>query len=292
MAAAVTSVGATNCPGLINNTATAQGDNTASASDHGEHHLSAAGAGDGQDAGQRHHHGGADGDLHHGGDQQRTGHRQQRGDQRSAAQRRDVDVDHGHAGCTITGSGAAQTLSCNAARWRKAQGSRGVAAAYRGRRHDLSGADEQHRDGDQGDNTAQASDTASITCQEPVLVVAKTPDSATITAGQTATFTVVVTNNGPGTANNVAISDPLPNGATLTWTTASAGCIDHRQRRSQALSCTVGTLAQGASFTAVASAATASALSGADDQHRDGSGRQHGAGERSGRRSPVTSRCW
>ena len=60
-----------------------------------------------------------------------------------------------------------------------------------------------------------------VTCL-PVLTIAKTPDVPTdpggqITAGETATFTIVLTNNGPGTAVNVVISDTLP-GAGLTWT--------------------------------------------------------------------------
>jgi uncharacterized repeat protein (TIGR01451 family) len=70
-------------------------------------------------------------------------------------------------------------------------------------------------------NAASVSDPGKITCQTPVLVIAKTPDNGTITAGDTATFTVVVTNNGPGTATGVAISDPLPAGGGVTWMSAT-----------------------------------------------------------------------
>ena len=86
--------------------------------------------------------------------------------------------------------------------------------------------------------------------------MAKTPDSATIYANETATFTIAVTNNGPGTANNVVINDPLPNGAALTWTTATVGCSITGSGASQALSCTVATLTQGSTFTAVVKAVT------------------------------------
>jgi len=42
------------------------------------------------------------------------------------------------------------------------------------------------------------------------LAIAKTPDGATITAGQAATFTITVTNSGPTAAGGVVITDPLP----------------------------------------------------------------------------------
>jgi uncharacterized repeat protein (TIGR01451 family) len=63
-----------------------------------------------------------------------------------------------------------------------------------------------------------------VTIDQPVISIAKTPDGATITAGDTATFTIVVTNLGPGTAASVTISDPLPAGGGVNWTTATAGC--------------------------------------------------------------------
>src|SRR5207344_2757336 len=101
-------------------------------------------------------------------------------------------------------------------------------------------------------NAASVTDPGSITCQQPVLVIAKTPDGGTITAGQTATFTIVVTNTGTGTATGVAINDPLPNGATLTWQTGSPGCSIQGAGAAQTLSCpNIGTLAQGASSSPV-----------------------------------------
>ena len=97
--------------------------------------------------------------------------------------------------------------------------------------------DEQHRDGS-GTNAASVNNGASITCQTPVLVMAKTPDGGTITAGQTATFTVVVTNNGPGTANNVVDQRSAAQRRDVDVDHGQRRLLDHRQRRPQTLSCT------------------------------------------------------
>src|SRR5947199_45211 len=52
-------------------------------------------------------------------------------------------------------------------------------------------------------NASSVNDPGDITCQTAVLQTEKTADRATIPAGDTATFTIVVTNNGPGTATGV-----------------------------------------------------------------------------------------
>ena len=108
-------------------------------------------------------------------------------------------------------------------------------------------------------NTGQVTDTGMITCVIPVLSIVKTPDSGTISAGATATFTIVVTNNGPGTAAGVTITDPLPAGGGVNWTTASLNCTVTGAVGAQTLTCNVGSLAQAASFTAVATAVTTAA---------------------------------
>src|SRR5438552_9642043 len=43
----------------------------------------------------------------------------------------------------------------------------------------------------------------SVTIPKPVLAIVKTPDGGTFHAGDTISFSIVVTNNGPGTAANV-----------------------------------------------------------------------------------------
>jgi uncharacterized repeat protein (TIGR01451 family) len=59
---------------------------------------------------------------------------------------------------------------------------------------------------------AQASTT--VLC--PSLAITKTTSTPTIYAGQTAIYTITVSNTGSGTATGVSISDTLPSG--LTWT--------------------------------------------------------------------------
>ena len=87
-------------------------------------------------------------------------------------------------------------------------------------------------------------------------MIAKTPDGGTITAGQTATFTIVVTNNGPGTANSVTHQRSAAGGRRRDLATATPAASITGSGASQTLSCTLATLAQAAAFTAVAAAVT------------------------------------
>ena len=79
-----------------------------------------------------------------------------------------------------------------------------------------------------------------ITVNCPDLVVVKTADNGTINAGETAKFTIVVTNSGPGVARNVTLTDTLPAG--VAWQEDSADC----SIASGVLSCSFGDLASGA----------------------------------------------
>jgi uncharacterized repeat protein (TIGR01451 family) len=104
-------------------------------------------------------------------------------------------------------------------------------------------------------NAAQVSDPGAIVCQVPVLQIVKTPDGATINAGQTAEFTIVLTNQGPGTATGVAINDALPAG--FTWSVSQQPAQGTCQvNGGTTLVCTIGSLAQGASVTVKVSAPT------------------------------------
>ena len=75
-----------------------------------------------------------------------------------------------------------------------------------------------------GDNNAFADDNATneqVTVTiPPNVTVTKTADQATIIAGQTAGFVVMITNNGPVAASGFTFSDPLPAGGgnDITWT--------------------------------------------------------------------------
>jgi uncharacterized repeat protein (TIGR01451 family) len=59
--------------------------------------------------------------------------------------------------------------------------------------------------------TANASGGTVTAVSAPDLHIVKTPDAQTIQAGDTATFTVHITNTGGGPAVNVILNDPLPN---------------------------------------------------------------------------------
>src|SRR5207247_1837745 len=74
--------------------------------------------------------------------------------------------------------------------------------------------------------------------------VTKTDGVTAAVPGLATTYTIVVTNSGPDTATNIAVSDPLPAGvtsATWTGTNGSAG--------TGALIDTIASLAPGASVT-------------------------------------------
>ena len=73
--------------------------------------------------------------------------------------------------------------------------------------------------------TAPNTDDHTITVECPDLTVVKT-GSGTVTAGSPISFTIEITNNGPGTANNVNIVgvDTLPNG-DLDWVLGDQGVV-------------------------------------------------------------------
>jgi uncharacterized repeat protein (TIGR01451 family)/CSLREA domain-containing protein len=56
------------------------------------------------------------------------------------------------------------------------------------------------------------------------LSISKTDSEDPITEGNNLTYTITATNNGPDTASNVVVSDPLPAG--VTFVSASAGCSE------------------------------------------------------------------
>jgi len=110
------------------------------------------------------------------------------------------------------------------------------------------------------DNHDEVTDDATITCQGPNLEIVKTAENESINAGETARFTITLTNNGPGTAVNATINDPLPAG--LDWSLDSyspdpaAACAITGAVGSEELDCGPLTLASGASITATVSATT------------------------------------
>src|SRR5262249_47304215 len=73
---------------------------------------------------------------------------------------------------------------------------------------------------------ANNSDTASVNPQEADLALGKTVSDPTPNVGDTVTFTVTLTDNGPSTATNVRVTDLLPAGLTFVSATPSQGTYD------------------------------------------------------------------
>ncbi|HEY9808007.1 MAG TPA: DUF11 domain-containing protein [Halomicronema sp.] len=73
-----------------------------------------------------------------------------------------------------------------------------------------------------------ANNSSSVTIPEiPAdLAITKTVDQPNATPGQTLSYTITLTNNGPGNASDVAVTDQLPQGLTLLSSNASQGTYD------------------------------------------------------------------
>lgn len=80
---------------------------------------------------------------------------------------------------------------------------------------------------DQADPTeANNADSASLTVQSADLAVEKIVDDASPNEGDTITYTVTLTNEGPSTATSVEITDRLPAGLSLESVVAEPGSFD------------------------------------------------------------------
>jgi uncharacterized repeat protein (TIGR01451 family) len=90
---------------------------------------------------------------------------------------------------------------------------------------------------------------------QPELTIATTADTAKVSASDQIGFTITVMNNGPGTANNLGLSDPLPDGTANGWSFHPAypgpgACsITGPTADDQELDCSFGDLEEGASVT-------------------------------------------
>src|SRR5262249_6707017 len=122
------------------------------------------------------------------------------------------------------------------------------------------------------DNTAHVTTTndgtdqseAKITCNPAVIKITKTADASSVNAGDPIGFTVLVQNNGTGTAKGVTVSDPLPagSGSGVTWaidTQSNPGLCSVNASAPQTLSCGPTSLAAGGSFSVHITATTSSA---------------------------------
>src|SRR5262249_42731470 len=125
--------------------------------------------------------------------------------------------------CTVTGAAGSQTLNCNFGTLAP-NGNCSVTVASATQTTDpgdcvpAPGLNNSATAVDDEGDTANAS--ASQSCKLPNLVQTKTPNKATYTLGDTVSFTIVVTNNGAGTAHNVRYNplDSLPDpNSSLNW---------------------------------------------------------------------------
>jgi uncharacterized repeat protein (TIGR01451 family)/fimbrial isopeptide formation D2 family protein len=109
-------------------------------------------------------------------------------------------------------------------------------------------------------NDGTDNDPGQITVDCPDVIVDKTPDDGSVNAGDAITWSIVATNQGAGSATGVVVSDDLPAGNDpanpLVWSESEADCSIVGAPGSQVLTCTVGTLAAGASSEAYTATAT------------------------------------
>ena len=100
-------------------------------------------------------------------------------------------------------------------------------------------------------NAVSVSASATVTIQCPSLSITKTPDKSgdtgySVSPGDSARFTITVSNAGPGSASSVVITDTLP--SNLTWVDNKTECS---VSSSQILTCSLTSLAANASFSVV-----------------------------------------
>ncbi|MDQ0649461.1 putative repeat protein (TIGR01451 family) [Microbacterium natoriense] len=89
------------------------------------------------------------------------------------------------------------------------------------------------------------------------LAIAKTLDTSPLVAGEPATFTITVTNNGPQTATGVSVTDAVPAGFAVTQVTPAQGTCTI----GASISCTLGSLAVNASSTITVTGTVSASMS-------------------------------
>src|SRR5690606_28889775 len=96
--------------------------------------------------------------------------------------------------------------------------------------------------------------SATTDVQCPDIDITKVADDDTVSAGDDVGFTITVTNDGPGAAYGVTLSDPLPSGDGVDWSIddesgdVDASCGISGAVGSQELDCGPVDLAAGESF--------------------------------------------
>ncbi len=98
------------------------------------------------------------------------------------------------------------------------------------------------QDSNPGNNQSSAQTT--VTCIPPPqadVSIVKTANQTTILQGQNASFTLSIKNNGPDTAQNVTVTDPIPAGLTV-FSISDNRCSDNLQG---AITCNFGSMTNG-----------------------------------------------
>lgn len=98
-----------------------------------------------------------------------------------------------------------------------------------------------------GNNTVTITTTSQAAPSPADLVVVMTDNPDPVVPGQLLTYTISVTNNGSNPANNTVLTDTLPSGVNLISASGPSGSTC--SQTGNTVSCTLGTLAAGASAT-------------------------------------------
>lgn len=94
-------------------------------------------------------------------------------------------------------------------------------------------------DPDPGDNGDPEDTTVTPPGSVADLAILKTDTQDPVNLGDNVTYTLAITNNGPATALNVIVTDPLPAG--VTFVSASAGCVE----AAGVVTCSLGDMVNG-----------------------------------------------
>ena len=131
----------------------------------------------------------------------------------------DWSIDPDNEDCEITGSVGSQVLECNFGDLGPAEGA-SVHVVSDTTKADC--ATYPNVADITSTNHPELNPSDSVTVECPGLNIAKVADKTPIDAGETASFSIVVWNTGPGTAFNVTIDDLLP--GDLAWSEDSDAC--------------------------------------------------------------------
>ncbi len=105
-------------------------------------------------------------------------------------------------------------------------------------------------------NTLITANTTVRTNTADVAVAISAPSS--VNQGDTLTYTIAVSNNGPYQATNVTLTDPLPSGVTFSSVSTTAGTCS---QASGTVTCALGTISNGGSATVTLLVSTGSPAS-------------------------------